>query len=260
MPALPARRLALGACCAALLVGITAPTATAADSAREHTRVASVDALLAQARSLDTDAGELTPVVDLLQAVLGAGNRHLPPSEARRLGEAAKEALKEAEAAEAKDGPKEEEAAKTPATTATPEASAPAVAVTLPADTLPADTEDTLPADTEDTLPADTEDTLPADTEDTLTSDLVDAVREAVDRLVTLLLSNDEEDAAEVPSSVDHLLTEVDKLVDALVGTEPQVSILPAPADVDPSAQVPLLPPLTLPALTPLTSVLLPSS
>ncbi|MFF7854763.1 hypothetical protein [Streptomyces sp. NPDC007904] len=240
MPALPARRLALGACCAALLVGITGPTAMAADPAREHTRVASVDALLAQARSLDTDAGELTPVVDLLQAVLGAGNRHLPPSEARRLGEAAKEALKEegAEAAEAKDGP-QEEVAKTPATTATPEASAPAVA---------------------DTLPADTEDTLPADTEGTLTSDLVDAVREAVDRLVTLLLSDDEEDAAEVPSSVDHLLTEVDKLVDALVGAEPQVSILPAPADVAPSAQVPLLPPLTLPALTPLTPVLLPSS
>lgn len=227
MRALPARRLALGACCAALLVGITGPTALAADTPGERTRAASADALLVQVRSLDAYEGELTPVADLLEAVLGADDGLLSPSEVGRLGEAAREALEEA----VKEGEKTPEATEATEATEVPGTTAPAAA-----------------------------DTLPADTGDDLASDRLADVRDAVDDLLDLLLSAGEEGAAEVDPSVDRLLAEVDGLVDALLGTDPQVSLLPAPAGAEPPAQTPLLPGLTLPVLTPLTAVLPPSS
>lgn len=217
MRALPARRIALGALCAAFLAGVTGPTAMAADSAPGHHRATSSDTLLVQVRNLDAHEDELAPVADLLEAALEADDGRLHPAEAARLGEAAKDALKEA-------------AEQAPAATATPAA----------------------PAPTTDTL-------LPGAGADP-TSDALDAVREAVDSLLDLLLSDDAEDADQVPSSVDDLVTRVDELVDVLIGDEPQVSILPAPAGAAPSVQGSLLPVVTLPALTSLTPVLLPAS
>ncbi|GAA2525617.1 MULTISPECIES: hypothetical protein [Streptomyces] len=251
MRALPARRIALGACCAALLLGITGPAATAADPARERTPAASSDALLAQVRSLDADEGELAPVVDLLEAALETDGGHLPPAEARRLGEAAKKALEEADAkALATTAPP---AATDPApTAATPEVPDPAPTATTP------EVPDPAPTATTPEVPDPAEDTLLTDDGTRLTSDLLDAVREVVDSLLELLLSDDEAEAAQVPSAVDDLLAEVQDLVDALIGTaDPQVSTLPAPAGTTPVTQVPLLPAVTLPALP---SVLLPAS
>ncbi|MFD8520661.1 hypothetical protein ACFV2D_11665 [Streptomyces capillispiralis] len=232
MRALPARRIALGACCAALLVGITGPTAMAADAAR----VASSDTLLVQARNLAAHDRDLTPVADLVEAVREADGGHLPPGEARQLGEAAQEALEAAmtrtRAAVPGDTDTDAEGGR---------------AVTAPATETPT---------TETGADTETE----ADVETEATSDLLDALREAVQGLVDLLLSTDEEDTAQVPSSVDGLLTHLGNLVDALIGTEPQASVLPAPATTAPQTQVPLLQGVTLPVLTPLTSLLLPRS
>ncbi|CAL9466400.1 hypothetical protein SUDANB15_02725 [Streptomyces sp. enrichment culture] len=250
MRALPARRIALGACCAALLIGITGPAATAAEPARERTPAASSDALLVQVRNLDAHEGELAPVVDLLEAALGADGGHLPPAEARRLGEAAEDAL-EAAAAKAQ--------AATPTATATPTVTAPA-GTAAPSDPDPAATATatatvTTPdaSDPAEDVSDPAEDALLTDDENELTSDLLDAVREVVDSLLELMVSDDEEVVARVPASVDDLLAEVQELVDALTGTaDPQVSILPAPAGATPVTQVPLLPAVTLPALPPL--------
>ncbi|WP_234342546.1 hypothetical protein [Streptomyces sp. NRRL B-3648] len=99
---LPVRRLASTALCASVLIGITGPAAVAADAAREHDRAASrapVPAtekgkLLGQVRALDAANPALDPVVDLLDQALEKGR--LPADEARRLGEAAKQAVAEA--------------------------------------------------------------------------------------------------------------------------------------------------------------------
>ncbi|MFJ8590724.1 hypothetical protein [Streptomyces sp. NPDC093598] len=105
MCALPVRRIASGALCAALLVGITGPVAMAAESSRGHghvapeTRLPGADVRLAQIEKLNW--GELTPVADLLTAVLRDDNGTLPPAEARKLGAAAKAALTEAAAKDA---------------------------------------------------------------------------------------------------------------------------------------------------------------
>ncbi|CAL9560124.1 hypothetical protein [Streptomyces sp. Tu 3180] len=230
MRALPARRIALGACCAALLVGITGPAATAADPARERTPVTSSEALLVQVRSLDAQEGELAPVVDLLEAVLEADGGHLPPAEAKRLGEAAEAALEEAAAKAAATEPE-------PGTTATPAASDPATTAVTPEATPEAMPE--VPAPEEGT---------PLTDEADLASELLDTVREAVDDLLERLLSDAEEDTAEELSSVDELLAEVAALLDALRDTGPQASTLPAPAGTVPVTQVPLLPAVTLPA------------
>ncbi|MFF4014432.1 hypothetical protein [Streptomyces sp. NPDC001843] len=102
MRALPTRRIASGALCAALLVGITGPAAMAAAPARERSHTASPDASLPGADALATKVRRLgalgsgiTPVTDLLNAVLEADNGRLPAAEARKLGDAAKRALAE---------------------------------------------------------------------------------------------------------------------------------------------------------------------
>ncbi|MEU4488182.1 hypothetical protein AB0H94_25390 [Streptomyces purpurascens] len=101
MRALPARRIASSALCAALLVGITGPVAMAADSARGHGHVASdarlpgADVRLVQIGKIKW--GTLTPVADLLNAVL-RDNGRLSAAEATKLGDAAKAALAEAAA------------------------------------------------------------------------------------------------------------------------------------------------------------------
>ncbi|QEU85824.1 hypothetical protein [Streptomyces viridosporus] len=237
MRALPVRRIALGACCAALLVGITGPVATAADPVRERTP-ASSDALLVQVRSLDAQRGELAPVVDLLEAVLEADGGHLPPAEARKLGGAAEDALEKAAA-------KARAATAAPATTApvttdTPDASDPGTTTTITTSSPTATPEASVPA----------EDTPLVVDETVLADDLLDAVREVVDDLQDLLLSG-EEDVV-----IEDLLAEVEALVDELLGTaDPQVSTLPAPVGTTPVTQVPLLP-----VSAPLTLLFLPTS
>ncbi|MFF4710139.1 hypothetical protein ACFY2V_01830 [Streptomyces eurythermus] len=104
MRVLPARRLASTVLCASVLAGLTGPVALAADAAGEHGRTASrafvpaaeKERLLAQAEALGRTHPELSPVADLLSRSLEAGR--LPADEARRLGEAAKEAVVKAAA------------------------------------------------------------------------------------------------------------------------------------------------------------------
>ncbi|WP_381565388.1 hypothetical protein [Streptomyces eurythermus] len=104
MRVLPARRLASTVLCASVLAGLTGPVALAADAAGEHGRTASrafvpaaeKERMLAQAEALGRTHPELSPVADLLSRSLEPGR--LPADEARRLGEAAKEAVVKAAA------------------------------------------------------------------------------------------------------------------------------------------------------------------
>ena len=96
MRALPARRIASAALCAALLVGIAAPAAVAARE-RTHTSfrgpVPGADALLPQVKKLGDLGGVLTPVARLLNAVLKADGGQLSVVEAQKLGDAVKDAI-----------------------------------------------------------------------------------------------------------------------------------------------------------------------
>jgi hypothetical protein len=111
MRGLSARRIASGALCAAFLVGISGPVALAADSAGEHSRAAVPRASLPGADRLLTKlddlgdlgrlgdlGGRLTPVRDLATAVLTTDNGRLAPADAKRLGDAAEDALAQASA------------------------------------------------------------------------------------------------------------------------------------------------------------------
>ncbi|MFF3334793.1 hypothetical protein ACFYWX_35530 [Streptomyces sp. NPDC002888] len=207
MPALPAWRIASSALCAALLVGITGPASMAADSAREHRHAASpdvrllgTDALLAQARKVN--GGALTPVADLLHAVLEADHGRLPAAEARTLGAAAKGALAK-------------EAAKAPATSATPTAPAPASALGTGVLLLPTPVQ---PA----AVPASDELDAAGDESDAV-EEALDALEEGIDDLLGAITSGGD---AEVLPSVDDLLTELQDLIDALLGGS--LPLLPA--------------------------------
>ncbi|GGM92367.1 hypothetical protein [Streptomyces fuscichromogenes] len=98
MRALPARRLASTALCAALLAGVAGPAAAAAP-AHERTRAThrapapGADALLGRTRSLGDLAAVLAPVTDLLTAALKADNGQLAPERAARLAAAARSAI-----------------------------------------------------------------------------------------------------------------------------------------------------------------------
>ncbi|WP_306189974.1 hypothetical protein [Streptomyces sp. MK5] len=109
MRGLSARRIASTALCAAFLVGISGPAALAADSAGGHNRVAvprtslpGADRLLVELNGLGDLSrlgdlgGRLTPVRDLATAVLTTDNGRLAPADAKKLGEAAEDALAEA--------------------------------------------------------------------------------------------------------------------------------------------------------------------
>ncbi|MEZ3178175.1 hypothetical protein KYY02_05455 [Streptomyces pimonensis] len=233
MRALPARRIALGALCAALLTGLTGPAAVAADTDAERDRAA----LLAQVRTVDGDENGLTPVVGLLKTLLMADEGHVPSDEARKLGEAARDALAKA----ADEDPVAMTESTTTGTTTTTE---PSPSVTAADDVA-----------------------LTVSGGD-LTNEELTALREALDNLLDLLRSDTgattdadteadgstaaEPGTAQETSLVDELLAGVRDLVAALLGTDPQASTLPAPAD---PARTPLLPGVTFPALT---SVLLP--
>ncbi|MFC8367994.1 hypothetical protein ACFUIT_08350 [Streptomyces sp. NPDC057239] len=238
MRAPSARRIALGALCAVLLAGLAGPAAAAADTAAERDRAASPAALLAQVRTVDGDESGLTPVVDLLKTLLMADKGQVPSGEARKLGDAARDAL-----AKAADEDPVATIGTTAGTATTTEPSPSATAA---------------------------DGTALAVSGDYLTSEELTALREALDNLLDLLRSGTdattdvdpeadgstaaEPDTTQEASLVDELLARVHDLVAALLGTEPQASVLPAPAD---PAWTPLLPGVTFPALT---SVLLPSS
>ncbi|MCG8968213.1 hypothetical protein [Streptomyces sp. CL12-4] len=245
MRALPARLLAPGVLCAALVAGVTGP-AWAADTAPEHHRATTSAALLDQVRAIDAGKHGLAPVVDLLKAVLEADGGRLPAAEARKLGDAAKDALAK------------------------------------PADEDPAPTTTTSESSSVTTSGG----TVVTVTGDELSDEELAALREAVDSLLDLLQSGTatstdtdtdtdadtgtgtttETDAAEqtaadtnateTPSLIDALLGRVSNLIAGLLGTQTQASILPAPAGV---ARTPILPGVTLPGVAPLTSVLLPA-
>jgi hypothetical protein len=231
MTALPVRRIASGALCAALLIGITGPAAMAAESARERShaalpeaRLPGSDALLAQARKLNAAGVELSPVTDLLHAVLGADNGQLPAAEARTLGDAAKAALAEA-------------AAKAPATSATPTVSTPAAGVLRPAPTWGA-----------------AKPRVAARRAADPTSDAQDAVDKALDSLLHSITSGD---VSLVLESIDGLVSETENLVAVLIDSD-----LAATTPPSTSTSTPVLSPLavTLPAITLPTVVLPPAS
>ncbi|MFI9264880.1 hypothetical protein ACIG5C_10955 [Streptomyces werraensis] len=257
MRALPARRIALGALCAALLVTTTGPAALAADSHPGQDPAASLVARLPQT---DTARTDLTPVTDLVRAVLAAPDGRLPLAEAQRLAAAAREAVARA----ATDDPSSTSVtvvsnSSTLATPALPGATAPTTGVLLP-------------TAEEDTTPA------------AITDSTLGAVREALDNLLDLLLPKSEpadaDSASTEPSgtsttetddtsatesvdgvtadesvdaaltSADALLARVDELLAALVGTDaPTATTLPAPAapatPAEPAAAPGLLPALT---------------
>ncbi|MGW7263002.1 hypothetical protein [Streptomyces sp. NPDC054842] len=99
MRVMPARRIASSALCAALLLGIGAPTALAADGdpTRERARAAApvpgADGLLPQVTALAGLGGPLTPVTDLLDTVLTTDNGRLSDEQTEELGAAAEAAI-----------------------------------------------------------------------------------------------------------------------------------------------------------------------
>lgn len=104
---LPARRIATTALSAGLLIGLSAPVVTAADgnSVRERTHAAShapipdAEELQSQVGGLAGLGGVLTPVTDLLTAVLGADSGRLSSADADKLTDAINDALAKADAA-----------------------------------------------------------------------------------------------------------------------------------------------------------------
>jgi hypothetical protein len=110
---LPARRIATPALCATLLLGVTGPVAVAADSASVPERaptasrapVPDADALLGQVEGLGELGGVLTPVADLLTAVLKADGGQLPPSQAAELSTSVQDAIDQATAGPAAAAP-----------------------------------------------------------------------------------------------------------------------------------------------------------
>ncbi|MEV5954318.1 hypothetical protein AB0M11_11180 [Streptomyces sp. NPDC051987] len=218
MRALPARRLASTALCAALLAGITGPAALAAPAhergrATARTPVPGADALLGRTRSLGGLTALLGPVTALLTAVLEADRGQLTPDRAARLADAAKAAIARlTEAAAAPALPS------TPALPSVPAAPAVAAAAAAQAKGLGA-----------------------APAED-LAGDALKALRTAIDNLVKAVTSGD---AGQVAPAADAVLTGVvDYLAALLLG-----GTLPAP-DLAGHAATPGLtatPPLPLP-------------
>ncbi|MET8687276.1 hypothetical protein ABZV77_23975 [Streptomyces sp. NPDC004732] len=100
MRALPVRRLATTTLCATLLLGTAGPAlASDGDASREATRTAprapapDASALLGQAQQLGGLGGVLTPVTDLLTAVLKAPDSKLSPEDAKKHVDAVKAAI-----------------------------------------------------------------------------------------------------------------------------------------------------------------------
>ncbi|AKZ55783.1 Secreted protein [Streptomyces ambofaciens ATCC 23877] len=214
---LPARRIATTALTAGLLIGLSGPAVMAADgdSVRERTHAASraplpdVEELQDQVGSLAGLGGVLTPVTDLLSAVLKADDGRLSATDADQLSAAVKDALAKADAADADA----DDTATTPGTTtpgtATPGTSTPAQppAVTAPE----AETPVTLPAPV---VAQDSDGTAAADA---LAADAHAALQKQIDALVQAATSGT---AEQVTPAVQEVVNGVVNVVAAtLVGS-----------------------------------------
>jgi hypothetical protein len=200
---LPARRIATPALCATLLLAVTGPVAVAADSAaapeRAHTAsrapVPDADALLGQVEGLGDLGGVLTPVADLLTAVLKADGGQLPPSQAAKLSTSVQDAIDQA--------------------TASPAATAPGT--TAPDSPLPQAS--TLPAPVEDR----------AEVPEGLVTEALDALEKATGGLLKAVTSGE---SAQVTPAVNAVVTSLVNTVAAtLVGSElpaPDLAGLPS--------------------------------
>ncbi|PZH14932.1 hypothetical protein C1I97_09335 [Streptomyces sp. NTH33] len=216
MRVLPARRIASGALCAALLVGIAGPVAMAADPARERGHAASPDAplpsagaLRAQARELRTAGSDLTPVADLLNAALEEDGGRLSAARARKLGDAAKRALaKSPKTSRTSKRPETSRTSKAPAASAAPKASH-ATAERRAAD---------------------------------VTDDTLDAMEKDIDSLVESIVSDDVD---QVLAYVDDLLAHVHDFVTAA----PTDNTLPEPSSTPTATPEAGAPATTLPAI-----------
>ncbi|MFD5668187.1 hypothetical protein ACFWIK_25110 [Streptomyces anthocyanicus] len=241
---LPARRIATSALCAGLLIGIPGPAVMAADgdSVRERTHAASraplpdAEELQSQVDSLAGLGDVLTPVTDLLGAVLKADNGQLSATDADKLSAtdadklsaAVKDALAKADAADTDA----DDAATTPGTT-TP---AQPPAVTAPE----------AGTDTPVTLPAPV--TAQSDDGTAAASDLTAAANAALQKQIDALVKATTSGTAEqVTPAVKDLMTGIVNVVAAtMVGNE-----LPA-ADLAGLPGVPTAPEATTPeAATP---------
>jgi hypothetical protein len=109
---LPARRIATSALCAGLLTGLSGPAVMAADGApvRERTHTSSraplpdAEELQSQVAGLAGLGGVLTPVTDMLDAVLKADDGRLSAADAEKLSAAVEDALAKADAADTDAG------------------------------------------------------------------------------------------------------------------------------------------------------------
>ncbi|MDX3697695.1 hypothetical protein PV726_47515 [Streptomyces europaeiscabiei] len=247
MRVLPARRLAVSALCATLLLGVSAPAALAADveSARDRARsaapVPSVDSLQSQLKGLGALGGVLKPVTDLLDAVVKADNGRLSDDQATKLGKAVQDAIVKAKA----------EAPVTPPAALPADPAAPAVPNTPPSATKPtvpgAPVVPSAPAAPQQavTLPAfDHGLAQPAGrTAAAPVTDALTALQAAVDTLLKAVGSGDS--AQVLPAATGVVNSLVELIAATLLG-----SGLPAPAALPP-VQTP-----TDPAVTPPTNAL----
>ncbi|MGA5796184.1 hypothetical protein ACPC27_12875 [Streptomyces cellulosae] len=294
MRALPARRIALGALCAALLTTTTGPTALAADAHPGQDPAASLAARLPQT---DTARADLTPVTDLARAILSAPGGRLPLTEAQRLATAAREAVERAGVERAADDPASTSITvvsngSTPAAPVLPGIPNPAPGILLPTaeeDTTPvaatnnglgalrealenlldlllptSDPADAGSASTATTEPGGTSTTEDASsdasasteiTESTNSADVVAEAEAAADASETAAGA-----AADTAlTSTEALVARVEELLAALTGAGAQTATtLPAPANAAASSDsAPAAAPGLLPALT---SLLTPNS
>ncbi|MFD7058729.1 hypothetical protein [Streptomyces sp. NPDC059906] len=232
---LPARRIATSALCAGLLIGISGPAVMAADgdSVRERTHAASraplpdAEELQSQVGSLAALGGVLTPVTDMLTAVLKADDGQLSATDADKLSAAVKDALAKADAADTDA----DDAATTPGT-ATP---AQPPAVTAPE--AGTDTPVTLPAPV--TAPV----SAPGDDGTAAASDLTASANAALQKQIDALVKATTSGTAEqVTPAVNDLMTGIVNVVAAtMVGNG-----LPA-ADLAGLPGVPTAPEATTP-------------
>ncbi|MFC7936172.1 hypothetical protein ACFU2J_08060 [Streptomyces sp. NPDC057387] len=231
---LPARRIATSALCAGLLIGLSGPAVMAADgdSVRERTHAASraplpdADELQSQVSSLAGLGGVLTPVTDMLTAILKADNGQLSAADAEKLSAAVEDALAKAEAA----GTDAADAATTPGT------STPAQPPAVTAPEAGTDTPVTLPAP----VTAQSEDGTA--TASDLTATAQAELQKQIDALVKATTSGT---ADQVSPAVENVMTGIVNVVAAtMVGNG-----LPA-ADLAGLPGVPTAPEATTPEAT----------
>ncbi|WP_333745043.1 hypothetical protein [Streptomyces ardesiacus] len=231
---LPARRIATSVLCAGLLIGLSGPAVMAADGApaRERTHTASraplpdAEELQSQVAGLAGLGGVLTPVTDLLDAVLKADNGQLSAADADKLSAAVKDALAKADAADTDAGD----------TAATPGTSTPAQPPAVTAPESGTDTPVTLPAPV----------TAPGDDGTAAASDLSASAQAALQKQVDALVKATTSGSADqVSPAVKDVVTSVVNVVAAtLVGNG-----LPA-ADLAGLPGVPTAPQATAPDAT----------